>query len=60
MNDSGIRLEKDKFVVRFNQKNTRQELKDRARRNMRTMNAEVLFLIEQGIKAIDRIKNATH
>jgi hypothetical protein len=60
MNTSEDRLEKDRFIVRFNQENMRQELKDRARRNMRTMNAEVLFLIDQGIKATDRNENAAH
>lgn len=41
----------DKFMLRFTDGNMRQELKARAALNRRSMNAEILRLIEAGIKA---------
>ena len=41
----------DKFVIRFTDSNMRQELKQRAALNRRSMNAEILCLIEVGMKA---------
>lgn len=43
---------KDKFIVRFSSEQQRAEIKARAALNRRTMNAEVLFLIEKGLEAI--------
>ncbi len=48
---------KDKFVLRFHDEGERAELKVRAAKSRRTMNAEILFLIEVGIEAIDRQTN---
>ncbi|MHA3905136.1 Arc family DNA-binding protein [Castellaniella sp. WN] len=41
----------DKFIVRFPEGNLRQELKARAALNRRSMNAEILCLIEAGLKS---------
>lgn len=46
------------FVVRFENEEKRIELKVRAAHNRRTMNAEILFLIEKGIAAVDGRKKA--
>lgn len=51
---------KDRFIVRFHDDGQRVILKDRAAKNKRTMNAELLFLLEEGIKAVDEAKNAQH
>ena len=39
----------DKFMLRFTDGNMRQELKARAAMNRRSMNAEILCLIEAGL-----------
>ncbi len=44
---------KDRFIVRFHSAGQRASLKERAQANMRTLNAELLFLIEAGIRTID-------
>ncbi|WP_343724946.1 Arc family DNA-binding protein [Herbaspirillum huttiense] len=49
---------KDKFIVRFEDEAQRISLKVRAAENRRTMNAEILFLIEKGIEAVDGLGNA--
>lgn len=43
----------DKFIVRFKDENQRAEIKARAALNRRTMNAEVLYLIDKGIEAVE-------
>lgn len=53
-----VHEEKDKFIIRFDEVKTRSDIKNRAAQNKRTMNAEVLYLIEQGIKSVDRNTNA--
>ena len=40
----------DKFIIRFPDGNLRQSLKARAALNRRSMNAEILCLIEAGLK----------
>lgn len=49
---------KDKYVLRFHDEDQRVDLKCRAAKSKRTMNAEILFLLEEGIKAVDGGKNA--
>jgi hypothetical protein len=44
---------KDRFVLRFHDEGQRVTFKDRAARNKRTMNAEILFLLEAGVAAVD-------
>lgn len=39
----------DKFIVRFNADGLRKELKVRAAQNERSLNAEILYLIKQGM-----------
>ena len=51
---------KDKFIVRFHCEAQRFSIKVRAAQNRRTMNAEILFLIEKGIEAVDGGKNVKH
>lgn len=51
---------KDRFIVRFHDEGQRIEFKVRAARNKRTMNAELLFLLEKGIEAVDGVQNAEH
>ncbi|MCR4158833.1 Arc family DNA-binding protein [Kerstersia gyiorum] len=41
--------EADKFMLRFTDGSLRQELKARAAKNRRSMNAEILCLIEAGL-----------
>ncbi|MFB9242389.1 MULTISPECIES: Arc family DNA-binding protein [Massilia] len=43
--------DKDRFILRFHSEGQRDMLKARAQANLRTMNAEILFLIEAGIRA---------
>lgn len=49
---------KDRFIVRFHDAGQREVFKTRAAKNMRTMNAEILFLLEAGIKATDGVANS--
>lgn len=44
---------RQQFVLRFQSEGQRDALKARSQASMRTMNAEILFLIEAGIKATD-------
>lgn len=44
---------KDRFIVRFHDEEQRIALKVRAAQNRRTMNAEILYLIEKGIEAVE-------
>lgn len=44
---------KDKFVLRFDDQDQRAKLKSRAALNRRSLNEEILFLIDRGIDAID-------
>lgn len=44
---------KDRFILRFDTPAQRADLKARAERNRRTMNAEILFLMERGQEAVD-------
>lgn len=44
---------KDRFVLRFHDEGQRAKLKARAALNRRTLNAEILFLIERGEEAVD-------
>lgn len=41
----------DKFILRFNVEGLRKELKIRAAKNERTLNAEILYLIKRGAEA---------
>ena len=43
----------DRFILRFHSDGQRQALKDRAAQNKRSLNAELLYLIEKGVEAID-------
>lgn len=45
--------DKDRFILRFHSAGQRDALKARSKTNLRTMNAEILFLIEAGIRATD-------
>lgn len=49
----------DKFMLRFNQDGLRKELKVRAARNERTLNAETLYLIKRGLE-VEQAKEAQH
>lgn len=49
--------DKDRFILRFHSAGQRDSLKARAQANLRTMNAEILFLIDAGIKATDGSAN---
>ena len=44
---------REQFVLRFHSAGQREALKARSKANLRTMNAEILYLIEAGIRAID-------
>ncbi|MDQ1831950.1 Arc family DNA-binding protein [Massilia scottii] len=44
---------KDRYILRFPTHDQREALKQRAARNHRTMNAEILYLIEAGLRAIN-------
>lgn len=46
---------KDKFILRFHSEGQRAEIKARAASNKRSMNAEVLMLIEAGIANMNRV-----
>lgn len=46
---------KDRFILRFHDEGQRAELKARAASNKRSMNAEILVLIEVGIANTDRV-----
>jgi plasmid stability protein len=43
----------DRFILRFHNDGQRRALKERAARNMRSLNAELLYLIEKGVEAVD-------
>lgn len=45
---------KDRFILRFHDEGQRAELKARAALNKRSLNAELLVLIEVGIATADR------
>lgn len=45
---------KDRFILRFHDEGQRAELKVRAALNKRSMNAELLVLIEAGIANMNR------
>ena len=49
---------KDRFILRFHDAGHRTAMKDRAAKNKRTMNAELLFLLEAGAQSIDGRQNA--
>ncbi len=49
---------KDKFVLRFHDEGQRIEFKVQAARSKRTMNAELLFLLEKGSEVVYGGKNA--
>lgn len=51
--DAPSQQDKDRFILRFHSAGQRDALKARSKANMRTMNAEILFLIEAGIRATD-------
>jgi len=44
---------REQFVLRFHSPGQRDTLKARSKASLRTMNAEILFLIEAGIRATD-------
>lgn len=45
--------EKDRFILRFHTADQRKQLKIRAINNSRSMNAELLYLIQRGIETVD-------
>lgn len=47
---------KDKYVLKFHDEGQRAHYKSRAALNRRSLNAELLFLIESGEKAVDGAK----
>lgn len=49
----GERETKDRFILRFDSPEQRAALKVRAEKNRRTMNAEILFLMERGQEKVD-------
>lgn len=53
MTEDNQQAGKDRFIVRFHSAGQRAALKARAQANMRTLNAELLFLIDAGIRAVD-------
>ena len=48
----------DKFILRFHGEGQRSEIKARAALNKRSMNAEILLLIEQGLAASKQDMNS--
>lgn len=48
----------DKFILRFHVDGVRKELKIRAAQNERTLNSEILFLIERGLQAEKQAQGA--
>lgn len=48
----------EKFIIRFPNEDRRAAMKVRAAQNRRTMNAEILYLIEKGMEAVDGERNA--
>lgn len=46
--------DKDRYILRFHAQDQREQLKRRAAQNHRTLNAEILALIEAGMRAMDR------
>lgn len=48
---------KDRFILRFHTEDQRAHLKARAALNRRSMNAEILFLIERGEESVDGSKS---
>lgn len=44
----------DRFILRFHNDGQRESLKQRANQNKRSLNAEILYLIECGINANDK------
>lgn len=51
-----VRQPADKYIVRFKE-GMRSTIKQRAARNNRTMNAEIVFLIEKGMEVTYGEKN---
>jgi plasmid stability protein len=43
----------DRFMLRFHDDGQRTALKQRAAQNKRSLNAEILYLIEKGVQATD-------
>jgi hypothetical protein len=43
----------DRFIIRFHNNGQRDALKRRASKNKRSLNAELLFLLEKGIEFVD-------
>lgn len=43
----------DRFILRFHEDGLRDALKQRAAQNKRSLNAEILYLIEKGVQATD-------
>lgn len=52
----------DQFMLRFDGSagRRRADLKERAVQNRRSMNSEILTLIDAGMKAVDEVKNAAN
>lgn len=48
----------DKFMLRFNADGMRQELKERAAKNERSLNGELLYLVKLGLKAEQQAQGA--
>ena len=54
MNIVEPKQDKDRYILRFHAQDQREQLKRRAAENHRTLNAEILALIEAGMRAMDR------
>ncbi|WP_157778841.1 Arc family DNA-binding protein [Massilia violaceinigra] len=51
---------KDRFIIRFHDEHHREQFKLRAAKNHRTMNAEILCLLEAGLRAMSPSSEKTH
>lgn len=59
MNEKQLEQQGDKYTVRF-PPGLRNDIKVKASQSHRTMNAEILFLIEQGRKAVYGEQTTAH
>lgn len=59
MNNNSINRDSDKFLMRL-PNGMRDEIKINAAQNRRSMNAELVYLIEQGKRLVYETKNVEH
>ena len=57
--ETAINRESSKFMLRF-PNGLRQKIKEMAANNRRSMNAELIIIIEKGIKSVDGAQNVAH